>query len=365
MCIRDSINAEYGDSNRRLMAEQSLRAMTDEDLDTVLRVQELCYPPALRESRSTFQAMREAYPRGARVLQSGGCVVGYALWFPCARSSAPHALEAVPEGPDGNGHDCMYVHDVSVTPQARGRQLADTMLHEAATAAAQHQYQWLALTAVGGTERFWGSKGFFALPGRQHTLAASGYPEGSVSMEALLWTVQRVSQGGAGKQDWAAANRLNLSAPTANPVRALLGGRVVAVDTQAGALWLQCEAVEGFCHSQPRVVQGGVVAACGDMAMAQLMVLTAMVQKQRTAVATLDLSVSYLQAARPGPLDAVACSLKTGRSIVFAEAEVRDGGVCWPPHTRGGGSPGLLAKMKATMKLARLNKQIAKGQSKL
>eukprot|EP00656_Telonema_subtile_P037198 TRINITY_DN4134_c0_g1_i2.p1 TRINITY_DN4134_c0_g1~~TRINITY_DN4134_c0_g1_i2.p1 ORF type:complete len:105 (-),score=32.21 TRINITY_DN4134_c0_g1_i2:60-374(-) len=63
MCIRDSINAEYGDSNRRLMAEQSLRAMTDEDLDTVLRVQELCYPPALRESRSTFQAMREAYPR--------------------------------------------------------------------------------------------------------------------------------------------------------------------------------------------------------------------------------------------------------------------------------------------------------------
>lgn len=327
----------------------------------MLGVQALCYPPALQEQRSTFAAMLAAHPSGARVLVSGESVVGYAFWFPAAREHCPHPLDAAP-GSEA-AHDCLYLHDVSVAPQARGQCLSGVVLGELIAAAAAHKLQWLALTAVGGKAQFWGAKGFFPVKSDTHRLAAAGYPPDAVAMQALLWTAQRVHSG-EGREEWRCASKLNFAGKEANPARALLGARVVALDTKTDAVWLQYEALHEFCHSSPPTVQGGLVAAFGDMAMAQLLLLGGMVRNQRVNVPTLELSVSYLQATRPGTVNAVAWSLRRGNSVAFVEAEVRDSAhpVPWPLQESARERRGLLAKLSSTVRILDLGKSNSRAK---
>lgn len=105
-----------------------------------------------------------------------------------------------------------------------------------------------------------------------------------------------------------------------SPTGALLGCRVVAVNSEAGTVRMAYEAKPEFCNPLGNV-QGGFVAAMLDDAAA----VSALVKSgRRIIVPTLEFKVSFLAAAKVGPLIAEGRCLKLGQRIAFLEAELFD-----------------------------------------
>ena len=105
-----------------------------------------------------------------------------------------------------------------------------------------------------------------------------------------------------------------------SPTGALLGCRVVEVDSAAGRVRMRYEAKPAFCNPMGNV-QGGFVAAMLDDAAA----VAALVKSgRRIIVPTLEFKVSFLAAARVGPLIAEGRCLRLGKRIAFLEAELLD-----------------------------------------
>lgn len=105
-----------------------------------------------------------------------------------------------------------------------------------------------------------------------------------------------------------------------NPLFNTLGLVLQRLDHE-GAL-LVCKASPGLMQGAG-VLAGGILATMADEAMAHA-VLARLEPQQRTV--TLEMSVRYLRPVRENDTaGATAWVLKQGRSIVTAEAEVRDG----------------------------------------
>lgn len=96
--------------------------------------------------------------------------------------------------------------------------------------------------------------------------------------------------------------------------------RVVALDRQAGACTIAFDGRPAFTHSNGSVVQGGILTAWIDHAMAWAVAA----RDPDARVATLELKTSYLARTRPGPVQVHARTVKWGRHVVFLEAEVCD-----------------------------------------
>jgi uncharacterized protein (TIGR00369 family) len=75
------------------------------------------------------------------------------------------------------------------------------------------------------------------------------------------------------------------------------------------------------------IVQGGIVAALADSAMAASTVTWATGRSQRVYTANAELKISFLRPARAaGDLRCTARVISGGRRVVFVEAEVVDDG---------------------------------------
>lgn len=108
---------------------------------------------------------------------------------------------------------------------------------------------------------------------------------------------------------------------TPNPelMRALGGMQVIDVDEAAGSALLAFECLPAFCHSGQTVAQGGFVTAWMDAAMAHAVILTS---GGRDNVASLDVSVRFLERVGPGPVHALGRIVRRGRRVVFLEARL-------------------------------------------
>lgn len=104
------------------------------------------------------------------------------------------------------------------------------------------------------------------------------------------------------------------------PAAALLGRTVLAADREHGVVELGFTATRQFRNRMGNV-QGGLLAAMLDSALgcAAVSMLPA-----TASVMTLSMNVSFLRAAAPGALRAQGRVRRRGRSIIFAEAELRD-----------------------------------------
>lgn len=96
-------------------------------------------------------------------------------------------------------------------------------------------------------------------------------------------------------------------------------GRVAIEKADAGGAVVRYEGREEHAHSGGAMVQGGIVAAWLDHAMAIAVAATG----QPIAVASLEIKVSYLAPVRVGPVLAEAWIVRQGRSIAFLEARLR------------------------------------------
>ena len=99
-----------------------------------------------------------------------------------------------------------------------------------------------------------------------------------------------------------------------------LGGRVLSFDSDTNTMRMKFEAVAEFCHSGD-IVQGGFITGMLDSAMAHAVFG---VEKGWVILPTLEIKVSFLEAAHPGSLTATATVVRIGKSVAFLEAELHD-----------------------------------------
>lgn len=114
-------------------------------------------------------------------------------------------------------------------------------------------------------------------------------------------------------------------APIASsPLADALGGRISAVDPDNNWIELTFEPGEFFFQAE-QVIQGGATATMLDFAMA--FAALAVVQDGQS-VATANLNIAYLRAAKAGRLRAIAEIERRGRTLIFTRAKlIQDGEV--------------------------------------
>jgi uncharacterized protein (TIGR00369 family) len=111
-----------------------------------------------------------------------------------------------------------------------------------------------------------------------------------------------------------------LNANTTEPVK-ILNGAVLELDSKRGFCRFRFEIVPAFCHSRGRVCQGGFLTGMVDTAMAH----AAMAKGHfANAVPTLELKISFLEAAGPGLVTAEGRVLRWGGSVGFLDGDIKD-----------------------------------------
>ena len=111
-----------------------------------------------------------------------------------------------------------------------------------------------------------------------------------------------------------------LQASPGNPTKTL-NGKLTDIDSTRGIARMRFEIVPSFCHTQGKVCQGGFLTGMVDTAMAH----AAMAKGNfANAVPTLELKISFLEAAGPGFVIAEGRVLRWGGSVGFLDGDIRD-----------------------------------------
>ena len=106
----------------------------------------------------------------------------------------------------------------------------------------------------------------------------------------------------------------------APPCARLLGWRILDARPADGWIRIGFEAKADFCNPAG-FIQGGFLAAMLDDTMGPAVFAHT---EGRLYTATIDMSVSYLNSARPGPLVGEGQVVQLGKSIGFVEAQLND-----------------------------------------
>lgn len=101
------------------------------------------------------------FPAGCRVLRRGGRVVGYGVSHPWMARSAPALNTCVGRLPDRP--DTLFLHDLTLLPEARGRGDARWFVGALLALARLASLPAVSLVAIGGVRGFWEGMGFRAL----------------------------------------------------------------------------------------------------------------------------------------------------------------------------------------------------------
>lgn len=154
-----------------------LARVTADLVPHILDVQHRCYPPDLIESENSYLEKVAKFPHNSficleRSLGSDNDgdddsvsynALGYVITMSFPRFKLPalntDSIEVHPEP------DTLYIHDMAVVPESRGKGVAKALLDAAYEEAARHAaIERVALIAVRGADSFWRKQGFKALP---------------------------------------------------------------------------------------------------------------------------------------------------------------------------------------------------------
>jgi len=110
---------------------------------------------------------------------------------------------------------------------------------------------------------------------------------------------------------------------SANPqlMESLGGMKVLAVNPAAQSATLQFTCRPAFCHTNASIAQGGFITAWMDAAMAHAVILTT---DPPLSVASLDISVRFLEKLGPGTVNARGWVVRRGRTVASLAAELHD-----------------------------------------
>ncbi|MBI0583511.1 MAG: GNAT family N-acetyltransferase [Methanomassiliicoccus sp.] len=135
-----------------------VRPLRPSDLPEVLRVQRSAYAEEYLEPVEAFARKLDLFPPGALGAVEDGSLVAYLFCHPWTLGEAAplHAADlALPTSPD-----CLYIHDLAVRADRRGRGLSADLVDAALGIARRMDLNACALVAVQLTEPFWARHGF-------------------------------------------------------------------------------------------------------------------------------------------------------------------------------------------------------------
>lgn len=150
------------------------RAMTERDLDGVVAVARVAFPDHFEEC-ACFAERLALYPAGCRVLEDGADrVLGYGIAYPWVRDAMPPLgalIGALPVAAE-----LIYLHDLAVSPDARGTGAASDYVAWLVDHARAAGWAQIALVAVNDAAAFWQRRGFAAIdsPDLRAKLASYG-----------------------------------------------------------------------------------------------------------------------------------------------------------------------------------------------
>ena len=142
-----------------------LRRLVPADLPAVVRLQSRGYPLDYREPQAAFAAKLRASPDtawGVDDADQPGELLAYLFALPTRAWQWPtlHADDWVaPSAPDG-----LYLHDLCLSPRARGQGLGPALVGAARSHAQAQGWQRLVLIAVQASGPFWVRQGFAPVP---------------------------------------------------------------------------------------------------------------------------------------------------------------------------------------------------------
>lgn len=145
-----------------------LRPMQGADLPAVLALQARAYVPFFHEDEAVFRGKLAAFPDWCWVAQMADGELAAYLFTQPARLGRPPCL-GDGSGSHKDGADTLHLHDMAVSPLARGTGLAARMTAHALEAAQKAELQhgrlrWASLIAVQGSVPYWARHGF--VPGQ-------------------------------------------------------------------------------------------------------------------------------------------------------------------------------------------------------
>ena len=140
-----------------------VRRMEFADLPRVMEIQAACYFEVPPESERCVQSKFVASPDTCFVAQRGSQVIAYLFALPW-RFDSPPELELFPcELPATP--DCLYLHDLAVAPEARGKEAGLKLVQVFLAALDTFKLSKATLIAVQGTSLYWQRHGFREVAG--------------------------------------------------------------------------------------------------------------------------------------------------------------------------------------------------------
>jgi GNAT superfamily N-acetyltransferase len=138
--------------------EIKIKQVTHEDLDTIMELQKSAYVEELLEKKEAYEKMLAAYPDGFKILLVDGRPAGYVFYHPGFEDQI-QPLDETSLKITGE-EDCMYLHDMVVHPDFRGKKLTRPLFECFDQATKEKGFTKQALVAVQDSFRFWQKYGF-------------------------------------------------------------------------------------------------------------------------------------------------------------------------------------------------------------
>lgn len=135
-----------------------IRNMQPADLQSVLEIQALSYTHIIPESKESFAAKLTASPASCFVALVERRVAGYLVALPWDFANPPLLDQtscALPAQPD-----CLYLHDLAVTPAARELGAGRTLVEAFFSYLKQSQLKRASLIAIQNSSGYWQRHGF-------------------------------------------------------------------------------------------------------------------------------------------------------------------------------------------------------------
>lgn len=135
-----------------------VRPMTVSDLPSMMTLQTLCFPELEPESETSLKAKLVASPSTCFVAEAEHQLMGYIITHPWISHLPPELNSAYCDIP--SDADCLYIHDLSVHPDARGTGTSTALLNQFFMQCKKHTYKLSALIAVQNSKGFWMKHGY-------------------------------------------------------------------------------------------------------------------------------------------------------------------------------------------------------------
>lgn len=166
----------------------SIRLMQSTDLPAVIKLQDRCYAAELFEPADVVVNRFKNCAETCWVALYQDKLWGYLFTYPSIAGKVGALAEDFMPVADA---DCLYLHDMAVSSDARGQGVARALLQQAEQYALAQHFQTLALVAVQNSTSYWQQRGFEPLAeiSEEQQLLLASYPgQNAQYLQKMLMT---------------------------------------------------------------------------------------------------------------------------------------------------------------------------------